>query len=292
MGRARHPKTIAFMERCKATLAEIQPATVRAVAYKRFVAKDPMVPSMDQRHVRKVSAALKWGREEGHIPWAWVVDETRRVEGWRTWRDPEEYAEEVADGYHKDRWLDQDYHIIVVSEKSTVAGMLRPVLRRYGVDFLSVHGYNSTTSAYNLASWSTSLALDGRQLVLLYCGDHDPSGRHMSDVDLPGRINDRYEGLAAIRRIALTEEDCTDALPEHHADEKKDDPRYPWFLRTHGHRCWELDALDPNVLRERVGDAVREYIDVDKWNRADVAERAQIASLKQVLGEWQGLFSS
>jgi hypothetical protein len=42
-------------------------------------------------------------------------------------------------------------------------------------------------------------------------GDFDPSGVHMSEVDLPERI-ERYGGVVNISRIALLRDDC-DGLP-------------------------------------------------------------------------------
>ena len=38
-------------------------------------------------------------------------------------------------------------------------------------------------------------------------------------------------------------------LPSFPATDKRKDPRYKWFVRNYGKRCWELDAMDPNDLR-------------------------------------------
>jgi putative DNA primase/helicase len=75
----------------------------------------------------------------------------------------------------------------------------------------------------------------------------------MSEVDLPDRLR-RYGGPLIIRRAALNEDDVlgNDELPFFEADSKAKDPRYRWFKENFGDRCWELDALSPVVLRERV----------------------------------------
>ena len=52
----------------------------------------------------------------------------------------------------------------------------------------------------DLAELSVS---DPRPLTLLYVGDPDPSGRHMSDADIPGRL-ERYLGDANLVRLAVT----------------------------------------------------------------------------------------
>ena len=46
-------------------------------------------------------------------------------------------------------------------------------------------------------------------------------------------------------------------LPSFPASDKKKDPRYKWFVRNYGNRCWELDAMDPNDLRACVEQADR-----------------------------------
>lgn len=265
-------------------MERIQPATCRACAYQLFNAK--LIPDMSERSVGRVEYVLLRGRELGIIPWAWVVDENRAIERQASWGDPVDYAEAVKASYRRDRWKDQPEHLLLVSEMGTMRGVLKPVLDDYGVGLLVVHGYSSATAVMQLAK----LSQGGKPLVILYVGDHDPSGRHMSDADLPDRIF-RYGGHAPVRRVALTDADCTDALPWFPAASKAKDSRYRWFLGKYGPRCWELDAINPNVLRDRIAGTIAEYIDWDAWQRADVAEEAELESLSGVMSAWQGLFS-
>ena len=92
-------------------------------------------------------------------------------------------------------------------------------------------------------------------------------------------------------RIALLEEDLASGLPWFDLNSKRSDPRLNWFLKTsasrHGSRCWELDALDPRDLRQRVEEAILEYIDEAAWERCALAERAEQESLKLALSHWQ-----
>jgi hypothetical protein len=69
----------------------------------------------------------------------------------------------------------------VWSEKGTVRGVLRPILDRYGVTFRVMHGYTSATVIQDVAE-ETRRA--DRKLSILYVGDFDPSGLHMSLVDM------------------------------------------------------------------------------------------------------------
>jgi hypothetical protein len=186
----------------------------------------------------------------------------------------------VQRAYRRDYWLRQGVCLYVMSEKATVGGILRPVLEEYGVGWCYVHGYNSATKVHEIAEESLR---DRRQLVILYVGDWDCSGMHMSEADLPGRLR-RYGGRVTRRRIALTAEDVANpALPSFPA--KRTDSRYRWFVDRYGTRCWELDAMNPNDLRARVEAHIRAYIDWEAWERCRLAEEAEKDSINQVVGE-------
>jgi hypothetical protein len=109
----------------------------------------------------------------------------------------------------------------------------------------------------------------------------------MSEHDLPIRL-EKYGGdHVVLKRIALRREHL-DALPPFPAKDKKRDPRYRWFVRNFGKRCWELDALDPNDLRDIVREAIEAEIDPETWNRCATIEKAEKQSLRTVLDSWNG----
>jgi len=282
-GRGKAQKSLDLIDAAYRILSEIQPASVRAVCYRLFTAK--LIESMEKRCTNSVGTQLVWARENGVIPWEWIVDGTRSIERPATWDSPDQLLRACARQYRQDWWKQQQVQLLLCSEKSTVEGTVKPVTDRYGVGFLSLHGYSSATSAHDVAELSME---DERPLIVLYTGDWDPSGLDMSERDLPGRF-DRYGGLVEIRRIALTAEDIADpTLPDHPAESKRKDPRYPWFARTYGRQCWELDALNPNVLRARVEATIREYIDWSEWERCAKVEDAERDSILEVVGAWKG----
>jgi hypothetical protein len=220
-------------------------------------------------------------REEDIIPWAWIVDETREMERISTWDDPAQYARAVARSYRRDFWNQQPVRVVVVSEKGTVRGILKPVLDDFQVGFLPVHGFSSATKVKDL-----SLDNDGRPLIALYVGDHDPSGLYMSEVDLPNRLEEYGGEHVEVQRIALLPGDLAD-LPGFPASDKKKDPRYPWFVKNHGTRCWELDAMNPNDLRDRVEAEIEALIDREAWERCDAVNRAEQESMRRILSGWK-----
>ena len=74
--------------------------------------------------MRRVYRLLLNAREQGTIPWDWIVDETRSIERVATWADPEAYARAVARSYRRDFWDQQPHRVQVWSEKGTVRGVL------------------------------------------------------------------------------------------------------------------------------------------------------------------------
>ena len=106
----------------------------------------------------------------------------------------------------------------------------------------------------------------------------------MSEEDLPARFA-KYDGdHVKLRRIALTVEQLQ-GLPSFPAADKKKDPRYNWFVANYGHRCWELDAMDPNDLRDCVETAIGELIEPIAWERCEVVNRAEQESLKTIIAK-------
>jgi hypothetical protein len=189
-----------------------------------------------------------------------------------------------------------------------------PGLAPLRIYFLPVGGYASATRVKELANLCGP---DRKPLLLLYLGDHDPSGRGMSDQDLPRRLlryannipaekkwkdtlNEISDDVLArvsatqglqVRRIALTIEDTRNLGHDlgFSAEDKRDDPRYAWFVRAFGRRCWELDALNPNTLRDRVRRAVMAEMNLTEWQRYVTAETAERESITRTLQTWNSI---
>jgi hypothetical protein len=117
---------------------------------------------------------------------------------------------------------------------------------------------------------------------VLYVGDYDPSGMSMSEVDIQSRLEAYGAEDFTITRVALTRPD-TVGLPSFPASDKTKDPRYRWFVEHYGQRCWELDAMNPNTLRQKVEIAIRGLLDMAAWDTCKRAETAQVETFRTVL---------
>ena len=296
MGRGRSAKNIELVELAAEILEEIQPCSVRAVCYKLFTVG--IISSMAKKETNRVSRQLTWARENDVIPWSWIVDETRAPERPGTWADPEAFADAALYSFRRDRWEYQPVRVEVWSEKGTVRGALAPILDKYGITFRVFHGFNSATVINDIA-----VEFRDKPVRVFYVGDYDPSGLYMSEADLPHRLlkygahlhvdgecrnrRHRHPDQIDLNKVALLPDDRQD-LPSFDVNRK--DPRYRWYREHTGEtRAWELDAMHPPDLRDRVEDHVLECIDAAAWERTGRAEMAEQASLRNVLSGWSGI---
>jgi hypothetical protein len=278
-GRGMAQRSLDMIKAMYAAAKAAQPITGRGIGYKLFTAG--LIASMARNEMQRVYRLLKEAREQGVIPWQWVVDETRAIERVSTWDDPADYARTVARSYRRDFWNQQPHRVQVWSEKGTVRGVLEPALDHYAVGFLPVHGFSSATAAHDIAEDD-----DGRPLIVLYVGDYDPSGLFMSEMDLPARFA-RYNGdHIELKRIALTTKQLS-GLPSFPATDKRKDPRFKWFRTNYGNHCWELDAMDPNDLRACVRREIKKLIEPVAWERCETVNKAEQESLRTVLAGWR-----
>ena len=287
MARPRSENSEALIERMHEIAEEVHPISVRGVAYKLF--SEGLIEDMKAGY-RQTSRLLTIARREGRIPFAWIVDESRMVRIANTFSAASEFSRNAVNWFRLDPWEGQHKRVEVWSEKATVSGVLAPILREHAVSFRNCKGFASATFEND----AVEMMDDNCPLVVLYVGDWDPSGTYMSMVDLPGRLLAEHNPAFRLHRVALT---LKDAVALHNAnlgfdsEEKKLDPRMRWWHeneRLLGTQCAELDALDANVLRDRVRVAIEaEITDREAWDRVLRGEEAQRKSLETYLAAWQ-----
>src|ERR1700686_885349 len=105
-GRGMSQKNLDLIEHCRSILAEVQPTTVRGVAYQLFTRG--LIENMGNKCVRNVSRMLVIARENGTIPWSWIVDDTRLEKYFPKWNGLEDFGEHVVSQYRSNFWQHQD----------------------------------------------------------------------------------------------------------------------------------------------------------------------------------------
>jgi hypothetical protein len=247
------------------------PMTLRQLYY-RFVAHD--LVDNKQSQYDYLGEAMKEARLEGYVPWSAIEDRTRGTEaGDRpavSARDRFERArgflEGAPDRHARPRWEGQQRYVEVWVEKEALAGVLRPVCDELGVELFPNRGYTSVTMLHEAAERISERTPEGGRAEVLYLGDFDPSGQ---DIERNAQEKLRYEfGTAVeVERIALTRPQIDErGLPPQPA--KSTDSRYEDFVAEHGDLAVELDALEPEVLRDLVREEVGERFDEDAHERA------------------------
>jgi hypothetical protein len=216
-------------------------------------------------HMDAVYEQLVAAREEGLIPWDWLVDETRELERLTSYATKAIAYDTLLYNYRHPLWLSEEYDCEVWSEKGTIRGLIKEVLDEYRLGLRVFHGYNSATVMHEVA---TSLR---RPTVALYVGDHDPSGCDMRESDIPKRLERYSEDDSCevdFRVVALTMEQIRNPelnLENARVKAKDLDPRYDTYVKRHGEYGWELDALDPRTLRDLLKTTGEGLIDWEAW---------------------------
>src|SRR2546428_13383104 len=83
VGRGRAKRSLTLAKAMYPIAEAAQPITGRGIGYKLFTAG--LIPSMARKEMARVYRLLKQAREDGVIPWEWIVDETRSLEIRATW---------------------------------------------------------------------------------------------------------------------------------------------------------------------------------------------------------------
>ena len=280
--RGKAGKTLEIEQAIIDIVEDRHPITVRGVCYALFTRG--LLDSMAVGQTGKVSRIMTEMRETGALDWTLIVDGSRAVDRVGIWDSPSQIIDAAVSRYRRNYWQEQPTLVEVWSEKSTVQGVLGPVLNEFGVTFRVMKGFGSFTAVRQAAEDSLDIPAD-RAAVALYIGDRDPSGLYMSEVDLPRRL-ERYGSSWQFERIAVLGTDTRD-LPSFDASTKAGDVRHDWYVERYGQKCWELDAIDPVVLRQRVREQIETRLDLIAWERAKEIETVEVASMKRFHRAWE-----
>lgn len=146
--------------------------TLRQLFY-RLVAAEHLPNT--QTAYKTLSAVTPAARRRGEFPD--LVDRTRTIHRWTTFRSPAQARRWLADIYRRDRTEGQAWSVYVGVEKAGIVEQLTAWFADLGVSILALGGYSSQSYVDVVAS---DAARQKRQAGLIYAGDFDPSGE---DID-------------------------------------------------------------------------------------------------------------
>ncbi len=262
-------------------------------------------------------------RKLGLLPFDIVADDSARQWDGLEYVDDTSPEEEAA-GIIKDIsyahlhyqpvsfWENQDCYLELLAEKVDLKGLFAPICERYSIPIANARGTWDLNMRVAMIRRFQHWEQRGKQCVLLYCGDHDPSGLvigerlkdNIKDTVAAGwdprnLVVDRFglnfdfiaeNGLTWIDNLATgSGKDLAD--PTHHDHHK---PYVQDYLERFGVRKCEANAL---VVAREAGrrlceEAIEKYVDQDaviEFKRAidDAREevRREIADRMEA-GQW------
>ncbi|WP_088186353.1 hypothetical protein [Desulfosporosinus sp. FKA] len=255
--------------------------TLRQVYY-QMVAR-AIIPN-NERSYKNLGVLISDARLAGFIDWNAIEDRTRNLQGRSHWQTPGNMIDSAAYSYHLDYWNGQRNYVEVWVEKDALIGIVGQICQQLDVNFFSCRGYVSQSEMWGAARRLKRRQDMGQQIILLHLGDHDPSGKDMSR-DIQERLITFETYGVEFHRLALNMDQVELYGPPPNPT-KITDSRAGNYIREFGHDCWELDALEPQVISELIGSNVQKYRN-DKLYRAVLKqEREEKGMLEEVALHW------
>lgn len=263
------------------------------------------------REYQKLTALLTDARYAGLIDWDVIEDRGREPSTPSEWKNVGALVESALRAYRLPRWEGQDKYVELWVEKQALAGVLEPLAREAHATLMVNKGYSSASAMRESAQrirkasiidvdrhddlldeyrleqkrlkdqpelWkkvSAALETEWRKTlrvpVILYLGDHDPSGEDMVR-DIRDRLKEFKVALLEVEKIGLTMAQVKQYNPPPNPA-KLTDSRAKDYVAKFGKSSWEVDALPPPVLTQIVRRAFAKHI--DKKKVAAIKEREE-----------------
>lgn len=249
--------SLARIEKCNSIIADYRRQGLRLTLrqlYYQLVSRN-IIPNLE-RSYKNLSALVSDARLAGMMDWDAIEDRVRQPKAASEWSDIVDLVDSALIAYRLPRWEGQEHYVELWVEKDALAGVLWPIAKEHHITLMVNRGYSSQSAMYESAQRFAEH--DGQECVLLYLGDHDPSGE-----DMVRDIRDRMEMFGVtldVRKIALTMDQVKRYNPPPNPA-KMSDPRATNYVAEHGAQSWEVDALPPEVLRRIIVGEMEELVD-------------------------------
>jgi hypothetical protein len=257
--------------------------TLRQLYY-QFVARD--IIENTQKSYKRLGSLINNARLAGLVDWNAIEDRTRSLAGNYHEDSPESAIDGLVKTYQIDKWANQPNRVEVWVEKEALIGVFEGICRELDVDFFACRGNVSQSEMWRAAMRMRHYQRDGQNPFVLHFGDHDPSG-----IDMTRDNRERFSLFGArveVRRIALNMDQVEQYKPPPNFA-KESDSRFHNYSELYGDQSWELDALDPKVLRDLVQDNVFELRDADLWGEMHEREQVERQQLRKVSDQWSAV---
>lgn len=241
---------------------------------------------------KKLGTILDDCRYAGVIDWEMIEDRGRIPDLPYCCDDPAGAIDDTVEQYRVDRQRNQDIAVELWTEKDALSGILKRSTHEYHVNLVVNKGYTSSSAMYRAYNRiADRYNDDSKRTIILYFGDHDPSGLDMiRDIDdrlkfmLEKGTNefDEASDVFELKQIGLnTQQIKKYKLPPNPT--KLTDTRAAGYIAKYGKTCWEVDALSPDVLTGIVQANIESVIDMDLFQEMLDVEQEDIKILKGLI---------
>lgn len=241
----------------------------------------------DIQHYKRVVAATGVARWDGRIGFDAFSDRDRSL-ATLTESEPSVLEDKIdtakeqvglwMESYSLNRWENQPYYPEVFIEKKALEGVFYKPCRKEGVALGACKGYPSLTFLHDATMRFRRAERQGKQPIILYFGDYDPSGE-----DIPRALKENIVALGCesikVRRICLMEHQVVNwKLPP--APTKVTDSR---SVHWDGLGQVELDAVKPEKLVALLKQAINDIFDTDLYEELMDREKEERESFQTEL---------
>lgn len=287
---------------------------------------------------KKLGSILDDCKYAGLVNWDAIEDRGRVPHLLYSVDSVEEAIKDTVDYYRRNRQEGQNTVVELWTEKDALSGILKRSTQKYHIRLCVNKGYTSSTALYNTYKRIIEAFKNDQKFIVLYFGDHDPSGLDMvrditdrlllflsqgsrlgeivgfddklqdwwnkkhftlhdliddgyltyreakrilseypKDSDYQKYIEARYkkyliEEMFIVKPIGLTMNQIKEyELPPNPT--KLTDTRADKYIKKFGKTCWEVDALEPEVLTSIVELSIETVIDVSQYKKMLATEK-------------------
>ncbi len=255
--------------------------TLRQLYY-QLVSRD-VIPNSEKSY-KSLGGLVSDARLAGLMDWSAIEDRVRQPKRASEFNNLEELVQAALRSYRLPRWKGQAAYVELWVEKDALAGVLWPIAHEYHVVLMVNRGYSSQSAMYESAErFKESFEDDGdRELVLLYLGDHDPSGE-----DMVRDVKERLEMFGAflrVEKLALTMDQVRQYRPPPNPA-KITDSRAKAYIEKYGDKSWEVDALPPERLSRIIRQALDAEVDQVMMNKIKAQEEQDKDALRKAVAK-------
>ena len=262
--------------------------TLRQLFY-QLVSRD-IIPN-SQKEYAKLSGLLVKGRMAGVVDWE-AIEDRIRVPHLPYWvYDIKDALNDTIKQYRLNRQERQDVYIELWVEKDALSGVLKRITEEYHINLMVNRGYSSCSAMHDAYKRIRNIVDNKKKVVVLYLGDHDPSGLNMIryikyrfiEFGLNSDVNEgNLDADVIVKHIALTDEQVKQYNPPPNPA-KFSYPRAKWYVEKYEKTSWEVDALNPKILNKLVKEEIESRIDMDLFDEQIEQERKDKEKLKQFI---------